>query len=183
VVRSLTSLDSGQWTRLAAAVDDVGRAVDFIVLDTATGASDLVLDVIGLADYVVVLVSYEPASVVDAYALIKLVSALAPDKPIGIVVNPARSVEEAAVVFRQVSRAAQRFLQRSVNDDGYVIDDPLVRLSHLSQEPVILSESAGPASQCIRRLASRLAVIRPGLAGPWAVTVPRAPLAPEAPCA
>jgi flagellar biosynthesis protein FlhG len=185
-VRALSRLDDAKWTRLAHAMDEAGRSLDFLLFDTATGVSDNVLDVVGLADYVLVVTTFEPAAVVDAYAVIKLVTASAPGKRIGLVVNATRDAEEAHVVYRQIATAAERFLNRSIRFDGYVLEDRAIRDSILGQVPVLERDSAGPASRCIRRLAARLASTRPSAIGPWAAR----PAAPsftanslEAPCA
>jgi len=167
-VRALTALDDKKWSRLVGAVDEAGRDLDFLLFDTATGIADNVLDVIGLADYVLVITSYEPAAVVDAYAVIKLVVASDPAKEIGVVVNSARDAEEGGLVFRQISLAADRFLGRSIRYDGHVLEDRSVKDSALAQMPLVGSELKGPASGCIRRLAARLTATRPSGAGPWA---------------
>ena len=167
-VRTLTALDERQWSRLVGAVDETGRDLDFLLFDTATGIGDNVLDIVGLSDYVLVVTSYEPASVVDAYAVIKLVIAADVTKPIGVVVNSARDAEEGGLVFRQISLAADRFLGRSLRYDGHVLDDRSIKDSALAQMPLVGSELQGPAAACIRRLAARLAATRPSGAGPWA---------------
>ena len=168
-VRPMTSFDEGTWQRLVGAMDDASRSLDFMVFDTATGISDNVLDVVGLADYVIVVTTFEPASVVDAYAAIKLMSASAPSIPVGVVVNSARDGEEAGLVYRQLETAAKRFLKRTLRYDGYVLEDRMLRESLLAQVPVVESEATSPASRCIRRLACRLAASRPEATGPWAV--------------
>lgn len=166
-VRALTSLDATSWDRLAGAVTDASKSLDFMVFDTATGVSDTVLDIIGLADYVVVLTTFEPASVVDAYAVIKLITLVAPEKPIGIVANTVRDEQEGEVVFRQLSVASERFLRRTVTFDGCVPHDDALRDSLLDQTPVFESDASGAASRSLRRLAARLAMLRPSSTGPW----------------
>ena len=166
-VRALTSIDDEKWSRLVQAVEEAARDLDFLLFDTATGISDAVLDVVGLADYVLVVTSFDPASVVDAYALIKLVTAGDRGKPIGIVVNTARNAEEGDLVFRQISLAADRFLGRTIRYDGHVLEDRSVKDSALAQVPLMGGDSAGPASRDIRRLACRLTAARPSAAGPW----------------
>jgi len=118
---------------------------------------------------VLVVTTFEPASVVDAYAAIKLLSASAPSIPVGIVVNSARDAEAAGVVYRQLATAAERFLKRTLRYDGYVLEDRTLRESVLAQVPVVESEAMSPASRCIRRLACRLAASRPEATGPWAM--------------
>ncbi len=166
-IRALTALDDERWMRLRGAIDQTSRDLDFLLIDTATGISDNVIDVVGLADYVLVVTSYDPAAVVDAYAVIKLVSASDSTKPIGVVVNSARDAEEGGLVFRQISLAADRFLGRALRYDGHVLEDRLVKEAGFSQVPLIGTESSGAASSCIRRLARRLTTARTPGSGPW----------------
>src|SRR5262245_17673055 len=167
-VRALASLDAPAWDRLVGAIGEAGASLDFLIFDTATGISDNVLDVIGIADYVVVVTSFDPAAVVDAYAVIKLITSVAPRKQMGLVVNSARDAEEGHVVFRQISTAAERFLKRTIRFDGYVLEDRALRDSFDGQVPVLEPESESPAGRCMRRLAARLGTIRGANAGPWA---------------
>jgi flagellar biosynthesis protein FlhG len=164
-VRTLTMLDDSRWARLVDAVEDSSRDLDFLLFDTATGISDNVLDVIGLADYVLVVTSFEPAAVVDAYALIKLVTAADVNKPIGVVVNAARDAAEGELVFRQISLAADRFLRRELRYDGHVLEDRALKDGSLAQAPITGGPAAGPASRDIKRLASRLSAARPPAPG------------------
>lgn len=168
-VRALTALDDERWIRLIGAIDEAGRDLDFLFFDTATGISDNVLELIRLADYALVVTSYDPAAVVDAYAVIKLITASDISKPIGVVVNSARDPEEGGLVFRQISLAADRFLGRTIRYDGHVLEDRLVKESVFSQTPLMLGgDAAGPALGCIRRVATRLTAARPsGPGGPW----------------
>ena len=165
-VRALTTLDDARWTRLVQAIEEACRDLDFLFFDTATGIGDTVLDVVGLADHVIVVTSYDPAAVVDAYAVIKLLTANDASKPIGVVVNSARDAEEGGLVFRQISMAADRFLGRSLRYEGHVLEDRLVKESGFAQVPLVGSEQAGPASSCIRRLASKITSARQ-TGGPW----------------
>jgi flagellar biosynthesis protein FlhG len=182
-VRALTTFDPPVWTRLVNAIEEASRSVDFLILDTATGISDNVLDVLGIADYVIVLATYEPASVVDAYALIKLLETAAPQKPIGVFINSVRDAAEANTVFGQLSKATERFLRRSIRNDGYVLDDSALREAAISQTPLSHLEALSPANRCVRRLASRIVSIRNDATGPWGG--PGGPFAAptEAPCA
>jgi flagellar biosynthesis protein FlhG len=167
-VRALAALDDRRFERLIRAVEEAGRDLDFLLFDTATGIGDNVLDVIGLAHYVLVLTSFEPAAVVDAYAIIKLIASVEPTKPIGVVVNAADTDDQGAVVFRQISLAAERFLGRSLNFDGCILHDRAVRDAVMAQTPLAAFDSPAPARDGFRKLAGRMAATRstPG-AGPW----------------
>ena len=83
-VRALTHLTDLQWQRLAASIDEASATLDFLVVDTASGISDNVLDLVDLVDYALFVTSYEPAAVVDSYATVKLISAADRTRDIGI---------------------------------------------------------------------------------------------------
>jgi flagellar biosynthesis protein FlhG len=156
-VRELSHLEPIQWRRLARALSDLAEDRDFLVIDTASGVSDAVLDVIGLADYALVVASDEPAALVDAYATIKLVTEADRTKPIGVVVNAIRDADDAERVYSQLSRASRRFLQRPLRDDGYIVDDPSVCAAPPASARLGDDLAASPAGRCFRRLAARLA--------------------------
>jgi flagellar biosynthesis protein FlhG len=160
-IRSLTALDRDQWAQLSSVIQTISSDLDYLLLDTAAGISDNVVEPLLLAERILVVTSFEPAAVVDAYALIKIATRAQPDKEIGIVVNGARDADEAAAVFRQLDVAASRFLQRSLRYYGFVVSDPLVREASLGQRAVVEHAPQAPASRCFRILASRLAGLTP----------------------
>jgi flagellar biosynthesis protein FlhG len=164
-LQSMTSLSGVQRDRLLAALDLACRELDFLLIDTAAGISDNVMDMLKLAERVVLVTSLEPSAIVDAYALTKVLTSADAAKEIGVVVNGAKSAEEAGVAFRQIETATRRFLKRSVSYYGHVADDPAVRESVLVQRAIVDLLPQSPASRCYRIVASRLAGLGPAQGG------------------
>lgn len=162
-VRSLTDLDAAQWARLSHAVDEFSSRVDVLLLDTATGIGDTVLDVVALADCTLVVTTFDPAALVDAYALVKLVDALDDTQDIGVLVNATRRVTDADTAFRQLSLVAERFLGRTLRDAGAIAHDPEVQAA--GQATRILNAPAGAARRGFHELARRLSSWAPGPQG------------------
>ena len=160
-IRELTALNAVQWRRFQKIVQAVGADLDFLLIDTAAGISDNVVDLLQLAERVLVVTSYDPAAVVDAYAMIKILTTTARKKDIGVVVNATRDADEASLVFRQLDVAASKFLDRNLRFDGYIVSDPGVREAVLGQRPIVDHLPQAPASRCFRILASRLAGFTP----------------------
>lgn len=160
-IRELTALNAVQWRRFHKIIQAVSADLDFLLIDTAAGISDNVVDLLQLAERVLVVTSYDPAAIVDAYAMIKILTTAGGQKDIGIVVNAARDADEAGVVFRQLDVAATKFLDRSLRFDGYIVSDPGVREAVLGQRPIVDHLPQAPASRCFRLLASRLAGFTP----------------------
>jgi flagellar biosynthesis protein FlhG len=173
-VRALTQLDTHEWFRLAEALQIASRGLDFLLVDTASGVSDNVIDLVGLVDYAIVVTALEPAAVVDAYAVIKLVSASHRTKGLGIVVNAVADADAADLVFRQLAMAADKFLGRALRYDGFVVHDDDLQMAVRGQALVADRDDARGASRCFRRLARRIAASRPAwVAAPAPVPGPR----------
>jgi flagellar biosynthesis protein FlhG len=177
-LRELTVLSSTHWNRLSAGLASLTHDCDFLLIDTAAGIADNVLEMLAGSERVLIVTSPEPTAVVDAYALIKVLTTVDAHKDIGLLVNDARDAEEAGVVFRQLEVAATRFLHRRVHYYGFVAHDPAVRDSVCVQQPVVFHHPQSPASLCFRMLASRVAGLRP-LGAPGLKPVPRPVTLPE----
>jgi flagellar biosynthesis protein FlhG len=166
-LQSLTSLSAAQRHVLGGAFDTLCRELDFVLIDTASGISDNVVETMLLAGRVMIVTSVEPAAIVDAYATVKVLNGVSPETEIGIVVNSARTAEEASLTFRQLDVAANRFLGRGLHYYGFVSEDPAVRDAVLSQRPIVDHLPQSPASRCFRILAARMAGLeaKPGAHG------------------
>jgi flagellar biosynthesis protein FlhG len=160
-LQSLTALSPAQRTRLAQALDEARRQLDFLLIDTAAGISDNVLQMLAWAGRVVLVTSLEPSAIVDAYAVTKVLLASDGSKEIGVVVNGVRTADEARLAFQQIQTAARRFLGRTVAYYGYVNNDPAIRDAVLEQRALVDRSPESPASRCYRIVASRLAGLGP----------------------
>jgi flagellar biosynthesis protein FlhG len=160
-IRAMTALTASQWTRLGAVIKRLAMGLDFLLIDTAAGISDNVVELLMMAERVLVVTSFEPTAVVDAYAMVKILTAASPNKDVGIVVNAARDSDESGLVFRQLDIASSRFLHRGLRYYGFVVQDPAVREAVLVQRPIVDHLPQSPASRCFRILASRIAGLAP----------------------
>ena len=156
-LQSITSMSSAQRTVLRDALHAFASRLDFLLIDTAAGISDNVVETLRLAERVAIVTSLEPSAVVDAYATAKILTHASPQTEIGVIVNSVRDGDEAGLAFRQLDIAASRFLGRSLRYYGFVAEDRAVRDSVLAQRAVVEHLPQAAASRCFRILASRLA--------------------------
>lgn len=170
-LRELTALDEAQWMRLGAGLQRVCEELDFLLIDTAAGVSDNVVGLLLSAQRVLVVTSPEPSAMVDAYAMVKVLTTSDPEKEIAVLVNGARDAAEAELVFRQLDLAASKFLQRGLRYYGFVPFDPAVREAVLVQRPIVDHRPHSPASRCFRMLAAKIAGLAP-VGGPGLRLVP-----------
>ena len=160
-IRALTSLTPNQWVRLQGLITKAAADLDFLLIDTGAGISDNVVELLLLAERVLVVTSFEPTAIVDAYAMVKILTSTAPSKDVGIVVNATRDADESGLVFRQLDIASSRFLHRGLRYYGFIVQDPAIREAVLMQRPIVDHLPQSPASRCFRILASRIAGFAP----------------------
>jgi flagellar biosynthesis protein FlhG len=160
-IRALTSLNREQWARLRRCVVSAGRGLDVLLVDTAPGIDDTVIELARLADHVIVVTAVEPTAIVDAYAMLKLLHHGGARDGAGIVVNATRDDQEGQLVYRQLRLAVARFLNQSLRYYGSIADDPGVRDAVLEQRPIVSRDPESPASRGYRRLALRIANLSP----------------------
>jgi len=164
-LQSLTSMTAMQRAQLNTVLDAFRASLDFLLIDTAAGISDNVIEMLRLAERVALVTSLEPSAVVDAYATAKILTQTKPHAEIGVIVNAVRDGDEASLAFRQLDVAATRFLGRSLRYYGFVAEDRAVRDAVLVQRAVVDHLPQSPASRCFRILASRLAGLGRGPGG------------------
>lgn len=128
---------------------------DFILIDTAAGIADNVAGVVISAEEVVVIVTPEPTSIVDAYATIKLILRNSPEKQISIVVNSVIGVGDAERVFLQIHSAVRGFLGPEIKFLGMIPQDSHVGEAVREQVPVVHYAPESPAARSIRLIAKQ----------------------------
>ena len=133
----LANLSEQQQARFIADLMVLDNTADLILLDTGAGLSSNVLNFLYATPEVIVVTTPEPTSIMDAYAVIKLLSRQE-GQQIYVLVNRAQSAREAELTYRKVAEASLRFLNFSTHFAGWLPDDRLVVQSIKRQRPFIL---------------------------------------------
>lgn len=109
-----------------------------------------------LADTLLVVSTDEPTSITDAYAVIKIVSACAPNADIRIVINMAPSHDAGERTYSALNRACRTFLDVSPPLAGVIRRDQNVRQAIRAQTPLLSLAPNTNAAQDIRAMAKKL---------------------------
>lgn len=172
--RRLAALDGAALGRLAQELGELARGYEATVLDLAAGIGCRTLALSAIAARVLLVVTAEPTSLTDAYALVKV--GLRRHPGLAVVANladdPARGVES----WRSLATACRRFLAVDPPLLGVVRRDPRVAEAIGVQRPFLLRHPTAPAAADIERLAAGLLAADPprdGHSGPPPVTVSR----------
>jgi flagellar biosynthesis protein FlhG len=152
----MADLTDADRQRLVTALAELEEQADVILIDTGAGISPNVLAFTRAADHVLVVTTPEPTAITDAYAVVKVVSRDNRDRRISLLVNQARTANEARVVHDRIAKVARQFLSVSVYDAGYIAADDQVSAAVRKRTPFILANPRSAAAHGIGQLAMRL---------------------------
>jgi flagellar biosynthesis protein FlhG len=155
-VQDLVQLTEGQRLQLLAELDALETQVDFLLVDTGAGISANVMYFNMAAQEIVVVVTPEPTSMTDAYALMKVLSTKYAEKNFKVMLNAVANAAEAKEVFRRLSTVAERFLNISLDYLGFVVYDAAFSQAVRQQKPLLELYPASVAAGCFRDLAQRV---------------------------
>ncbi len=155
-VHELSQLDAPSELRLVQSLQRVCEDADWLLIDTAAGIHDAVLKMLAAAQEVILVTTPEPTSLLDAYAMVKVLNAREPRKPIQLVVNNAQSLEEATEAVDQLRSAARHFLGRDLDVLGLVPSDRHLLQAVREQRSVVALYPESPAGTALRNMAESL---------------------------
>lgn len=147
---------------------------DIILIDTASGLRPAGLHMIALASLACVVITPDPASLTDAFSLLRVLQRRGYRRTPGVVVNMAAGASQAQSVYRRFAGAVRRHLETDTDYIGAIWRDESIRQSVELQRPVAMLSESDPSSrqfvtladEMIRHLA-RLPARKTGLAAYW----------------
>lgn len=153
-VKSLTNLSEEQRMQLVCAVEELEQEFDLVVLDTGAGIASNVRFFNAAAQELLVVVTPEPTSITDAYAVIKVMRKYHGIKRFRLIVNSVQESAEGRAVYFKLSSVTDSFLDDvALTYMGYVFRDPHVSQAVMSRQLLLDQFPASPAAKCIIRVA------------------------------
>ncbi|HEX7385259.1 MAG TPA: MinD/ParA family protein [Burkholderiaceae bacterium] len=154
--QQMAELTTVQHAGLIEAFSELERNVDTLVIDTGAGISAGVTTFVQAAQDVLVVACNEPASITDAYALIKVLSRDHGVRRFQIVANQVRSTSDGGAVFENLRRVAERFLDVQLVHLGNIPHDEWIRRAIRRQRAVVDLYPGSVASGAFRVLARKI---------------------------
>ena len=129
---------------------------DYFIFDTSAGISTQVLSFCMASHEILMIITQEPTSLTDAYALLKLLSNRQYANPVNVVVNQVKDVKAARNAYGQLRDTVNRFLKIKLFPLGIVVEDRHVPMSVIAQTPFLTLFPDASASRCIRLVTQKL---------------------------
>jgi flagellar biosynthesis protein FlhG len=129
---------------------------DYLLIDTAPGISDNVLYFNAAAQVATVVITPDPTSLADSYALIKMLNKEYKETHFAIICNQVRDESEGMLLFQRFSDVVSKFLYIGLDYAGSLPTDPLIRKSIQNQRLIMKHEPQSLAAEGFRKIERKL---------------------------
>lgn len=154
---SLTHLTEGQKLNLMGEFEALDDSIDIVLIDTGAGISSNVLYFNLAAEECIVVSTFEPTSITDAYAMMKVMFTQHGSRRFKLLVNMVKNEDDAKSVYASLSRAAERFLKGVVLEYiGYIPADDYLREAVIQRNTVMNLFPNSVSSKMFTRLGRSL---------------------------
>lgn len=159
-IQELTSLTREQIVNLTMHLSELDELADVIIIDTGAGIADAVLEFVTASTEVLLVVTPEPTSITDAYALLKTLNRKADfsaeNMSIKVVANRATTGNAGKELFEKMSVVVAKFLKFNLEYLGDIPQDDQVSKAIIRQKPIVLSAPNSEAGKAMRMIAKKL---------------------------
>lgn len=156
-VQELAHLTEGHKVNLLNEFDILNSMFDILLIDTSAGISSNVIYFNLAAQERIVVLTPEPTSITDAYALMKVMFNQHGTKNFSLLVNMVRDESEARSVYKHLTRVAAKFMVSiSIDYAGFVPWDNHLQEAVSRREPVTCCFPEAPSSHSFKELATYL---------------------------
>lgn len=154
-VERVANLDNREMDHLIQAFSELG-GYDFLLIDTSAGVNKIIISFCLASSDILVVITPEPTSMTDAYALLKILSLNGFNGTAKIVVNQCRSPQSAISLFKKFKETVKTYLALDLVLLGIIVKDHRVEEAVRKQQAFVLGSPQSNAAKCIRYLANRL---------------------------
>jgi len=136
-IQDMAELSHIEHAGLIRAFSELTFHPDILLIDTAAGISDSVVSFSKAAHEVLVVVCDEPASITDAYAVIKLLNREHGQHRFRVLSNMVHSAQEGIDLYKKLMKVTDRFLDVTLEYLGSVPYDEYLRKAVQKQRAVV----------------------------------------------
>lgn len=154
-VKVMSELEPAIHAGVVQAFSNMKFQPDILLIDTAAGISDSVITFTRACQDVVVVVCDEPASITDAYAMIKLLSREYGLQRFRVLSNMVTTIQDGADLYQKLVRVSDRFLDVTLDYMGAIPFDDYLRRAIKKQRAVVDLYPRSKASMAFRKIAQR----------------------------
>jgi flagellar biosynthesis protein FlhG len=160
-LRDMAALDSRQIAEMVHAFDTLAEPVDYLLVDVAAGISPAVLEFMAACQRRYVVVCDQPASIADAYGMIKVMTTEQGLDEIYLIPNMVNDPQHGKLLYRRMNDVCNRFLGVSIRYAHAIASDEMVTQAMRKYQPVLQFAPGCGASRDFRLLAEEIDQLPP----------------------
>jgi flagellar biosynthesis protein FlhG len=148
-IQDLNKINAFERRELLDSVSELPITFDYMIIDTASGISENVLFLNSAAQQISVVLTPDPSSFADSYALIKLLHKEYKENKFRIICNQVRDESEGVLLFNRFSDVVNRFMDVSLDYWGAVPQDVVLRRATQLQRLILRHDPQAISSKAI----------------------------------
>ncbi len=141
---------------LLKAISDLSDKYDYAIIDTAAGIGETALTLTAAADRKLVVVTPDPTSNRDAFAVMKILSKDYGVKRAEIIANKIPSHVNGREIFARISQVVARFLPLTLGYAGSIDRDPCAANAVLERRPLMDGYPHSSAAKQIAKIGAHI---------------------------
>ena len=153
---NLCHLNAFQRREILAHISEMNYMYDYLLIDTSPGLHDHVLHLNSIADECLVVITPDPSSFTDAYALIKVLHQKYKTQKFSIVCNQVSDEKAGAQLYLRFADVAQQFLPIRLNYKKTIPFDANLKLSNQLQRLIVRQDPKSISSRAISSLCGEI---------------------------
>jgi flagellar biosynthesis protein FlhG len=154
-IQQMAELSTVEHAGVISAFSELTCSPDVLLIDTAAGISDNVITFSRAAQEVVIVVCDEPASITDAYALIKLLNREYGVYRFRVVANRVHSTQEGRNLYNKILKVTDHYLDTALDFMGIVPEDEYLKKAVQKQRAVVEAYPRSKSALAFKKLASK----------------------------
>lgn len=155
-IKTMADLSPAQHAGIINVFSDLTINPDVLLIDTAAGLSDGVTAFTKAAHEVIVVLCDEPASITDAYAMIKVMSREHGIHRFRVLANMTRTPQQGIDLFNKMVKVTNRFLEVTLDYMGCVPYDEYLLKSVQKQRAVVDTYPRSKAAVAFKNIAQKI---------------------------
>lgn len=150
------AMNNFQRRALLEAVTELPHDFRYMLIDTAPGIAENVLYMNSAADDIAIVLTPDPASFADSYALIKVLNQKHREGKFSIICNQVKDEADGFATFRRFQEVTGKFLDVGLDYWGSVPMDPFLRRATQMQRLVLRQDPQAASSLAIRAVSAQI---------------------------
>ncbi len=154
--KEMVSLGEARMALFIKELISFASGYDVLIFDCAAGIDSSVTSFIAATPQSIIVATPQPTSLMDVYALVKIIHQDKLSDKLGVIVNMAESEEQGNKVGEGLCKVTERYLSRKLDTIGVVPNSPSVTKALHSRKPLLAAFPDDPAAEKIRKIAMNI---------------------------